>query len=382
VTFPERSQDIRAASSRAPLWPASQIEELGTVTAPAGELVLIDFGLLPVWSGESEPALDPGYVGERVAARANSAVDFQILGEHAVAAGRSTDLAASAGRYVFDIPADKADEIADLVVSRAREHGFDVRVEPIPRMPHRTRVARLLDDSPHGAEVRFGGPWAVAVRGLPAGRPLRVRGARMPAESPYHARWQSVWVETSERPPEHTQDVGYVLVDKARLAFADPDALTAWRTGDPIDGLADLAFWGRDADVLASRLGAGALGDGGHGWADLPAADALQRAGELSHARQSEGLRFAFDYRPHDDHYRLLTMARSAPTESASVEIGRVLVCGFFTTWGDGAFPVRRDLAADGTLCRLRVEVGAPEIVERQRNLEDRWFKASAPTDD
>ena len=66
--------------------------------------------------------------------------------------------------------------------------------------------------------------------------------------------------------------------------------------------------------------------------------------------------------------------ARTAPAESASVEIGGSVVCGFFTSWGDGAFPVRRDLADDGTLCRLRVEVGAPEIVERQRKLDDRWF--------
>jgi hypothetical protein len=368
--------------SRPPSWPTSQVEELGAVTAQGGELVLIDFGLLSLWSAESEPALDPDHVGEQVAARANSAIDLQILGEHPVAAGRSTDLAAAAGRYVFDIPADEADEISDLVVSRAREHGFDVRVQPIARMPHRTRVARLLDDSPDGAEVRFGGPWAIAVRGLPEGRPLRVRGVRMPADSPDHSRWQSVWVETSERPPDRSEDVGYVLVDEARLAFADPDALTAWRTGDPVDGLADLAFWGRDADVLASRLGAGVLSDGSHGWADLSAADAAQRTRELAHAKQSESLRFAFDFRPHDDHYRLLNVARSAPTESASVEIAGNLVCGFFTTWGDGAFPVRRDLAADGTLCRLRVEVGAPEIVERQRNLEHRWFKTTAPTDD
>ena len=63
---------------------------------------------------------------------------------------------------------------------------------------------------------------------------------------------------------------------------------------------------------------------------------------------------------------------------SASVGIGGSPVCGFFTSWGDGAFPVRRDLAADGTLCRLRVEAGAPEIAERQRKLEDRWSGGKA----
>lgn len=144
------------------------------------------------------------------------------------------------------------DEIRDLVVSRARRRELAVRVEPIARMPHRTRVARLLDDSPDGSQVTYGGPWAVAVRGLPADRPLRVRGARMPEDSPYRARWHSIWVEADARPPARTEDVGYVLVDEARLAFADPDALTAWRTDEPVDGLADLAFWGRDAQVLAT----------------------------------------------------------------------------------------------------------------------------------
>jgi len=89
---------------------------------------------------------------------------------------------------------------------------------------------------------------------------------------------------------------------------------------------------------------------------------------------ESDGQRFALDLQPHDDHHRLLSLAKATPTESASVEIGGYVVCGFLTSWGDGAFPVRRGLTADGTLCRLRVEVGAPETVDRQRKLEDRWF--------
>jgi hypothetical protein len=352
----------------------SQIEELGSVTAPTGELVLIDFGCLRLWSGESRPALDPDDVGENVAAIANGAVDLEIVGDNPVAAGRATELAAVIGRYVFDIPADKADEMRAAVESHARDHGFAIQVKPIARMPHRTRVARLLDDSPAGTEVLFGGPGAVAIRGLPADRPLRVRGVRMPAGSPDRERWHSVWVEVDEQSPARTEDIGYVFVDEARLAFATPDALTAWRTDDPVDGLADVAFWGRDAAGLAERTGAGVLDGDTYGWTDLPAQDALRRAGDLYQAKETEGLRFALDLRPHDDHYRLLSLARLAPTESASVEVGGDVVCGFFTSWGDGAFPVRRDLAADGTLCRVRVELGAPEIVERQRKLDDRWF--------
>jgi hypothetical protein len=363
---------------RVPSWSASQVEELGTVTAAAGELVLIDFGLLRLWSGESRPTLSPDDVGEAVAAVANSAVDLELIGDDPVAAGRAADLAAGAGRYVFDIPAAKVGEIGDLVVGRARQCGLAVRVDPIARMPHRTRVARLLDDSPDGSQVPYGGGWAVAVRGVPAGRPLRVRGARMPADSPYRARWHSIWVEADARPPARTEYVGHVLVDEARLAFAAPDALTAWHTDEPLDGLCDLVFWGRDAHILAGRNGAEVLDGGTYGWTGLPVPDAVGQARGLHRAKESEGMRFALDLRPHDDHYRLLSLARAAPTESASVEIGGETVCGFFTSWGDGAFPVRRDLAADDTLCRLRVEVGAPEIAERQRKLEDRWSGGKA----
>jgi len=125
---------------------------------------------------------------------------------------------------------------------------------------------------------------------------------------------------------------------------------------------------------LVERTGAGVLDGDTYGWTDLPAQDALERARDLYRAKESGGLRFALDLRPHDDHHWLLSLARTAPTESASIEIGGDVVCGFFTSWGDGAFPVRRDLAADGTLCRVRVELGAPEIVERQRKLDDLWF--------
>lgn len=358
VTARDSSDGAAAPTAEPPSWPASRVEELGAVTAPAGELVLIDFGLMNLWSGTREPVLDPDEVGTRVAAIANSAIDLEILGDDPVAAGRASELAAAAGRYVFDIPAGKADEVSSLVVTRARQHGLDARLQPVPRMPHRTRVTRLLDDSPDGAEVQFGGPLAVAARGLPASRPLRVCGVRMPEDSPYRMRWQSVWVEASEQQPVRCANLGRVLVDEARLAFADPDALTGWRTGDAVDGLADVAFWGRDAPALAGRLGAGTLEDGPYGWTGLPLPDAVHRVRELYRAKQPDGLRFAVDFRPHDDHYRLLSVARSAPTGSASVQIGGHLVCGFFTSWGDGAFPVYRDLAADGTLCRLRVDVG------------------------
>jgi hypothetical protein len=44
------------------------------------------------------------------------------------------------------------------------------------------------------------------------------------------------------------------------------------------------------------------------------------------------------------------------------------------TSWGDGIYPVFRDLDRDGRLVRLRVELGGPETVRRMQQVEDRWF--------
>lgn len=57
--------------------------------------------------------LDPDDVGEDVAATANSAVGFGIVGDDPVAAGRAVDLAAAAGRHVFDIPAARVNHAKD-----------------------------------------------------------------------------------------------------------------------------------------------------------------------------------------------------------------------------------------------------------------------------
>ena len=75
--------------------------------------------------------------------------------------------------------------------------------------------------------------------------------------------------------------VGTVGVDWARLAFADAQALGSWQHDSPIDGLADVAFWGRSQEDAALAHDAALLttpGDAGtYGWADLPVAAAVDR---------------------------------------------------------------------------------------------------------
>jgi hypothetical protein len=351
------------------------VEQLGHVVVPSGDLLLIDFGLLHLWSGDSPPLLREGDAPAEVIRAANTAQDWEIVGADAAEVAAALDLAVVKGRYAFDIPADSdlVHRRVDSVISGTR---MSAEVQRLGRVPHRQRILRLLDDCPDGVEVPFHGPWAVAARGLPVDRPMRVLGTRMDPDGPDAGRWHNVWVEVNDADPVLTTHIGHVLVDEARLMFVDARAVQEWRSGHPTDGLADVALWGRDAADLAGRFGAAPLPgeEGCFGWTDLLVAAAETRAVELQRLRESGTARFAFDFRPHDDHYRLLAQARATPTGSGSLECGGAQVTGFFTAWGDGAFPVFRDSDAGGKLCRIRVELGAPEIVARTRRFDDLWF--------
>lgn len=347
------------------------------MTCPTGDLVVVDFGLLRLWSGDEPPVLDADDVGPDVAARANASVDYEIVGPDAPRVAAAIDLAAVKGRFGFDLPADDG-FVAQRVADVCRAEGLDAQVEPVERMPHRQRLERLLDDEPAGVEVPFHGGWAVALRGLPRDRALQISGARMDPDGPDAGRWHSVWVTCDERPPVRSMEAGLVLVDEARLLFADPAALNQWTSDLTLDGLADVAFWGRDAPEVAAAVGAGLLPGSddseAFGWVDRPVEEVLHRVTELEDFKRDGAHRFAVDFRPHDDHHRLLSQARRAPTEAGTIEVGGATMTGFFTSWGDGAFPVFREEAADGALCRVRVELGGPEIVQRARRMEELWF--------
>ncbi|MDQ3788738.1 MAG: hypothetical protein M3422_16040, partial [Actinomycetota bacterium] len=128
-------------------------EPLGSVSSPSGDLLLIDFGLLRAWCGE--PA---------------EGTDFEITGPDAAEVAARLDLAMVKGRYAFDFPD------GDPLAKRIDGFGLDASLVRIPKVPHHTRVQRLLADAPGGVEVPFSAGWAVAVRGVPADRELPVYG--------------------------------------------------------------------------------------------------------------------------------------------------------------------------------------------------------------
>ncbi len=49
--------------------------------------------------------------------------------------------------------------------------------------------------------------------------------------------------------------LGDVMVDWAKLAFVDADALGLWEHNDTLNGLADFVYWGRDAEQVAPLNG-------------------------------------------------------------------------------------------------------------------------------
>jgi hypothetical protein len=344
------------------------------VTTRSGDLILLDFGLLPLWSGDKPPVMPPGQLDPERKAKADASQDLEIVGKDARAVADLVNLASVRGRYAFDQP-DGGALVEERVSSIVEREGLKATVKRVDRMPHLERARRLLDEDPDGVEVQFHGPWGVATRGLPSERELRVLGTRMDPAGPDAGKWQSVWVEVTPSPPARSSEIGYVLVDEARLMFADPVALTDWQHDESRDGLADVAFWGRDAQLVAHELGAGTVTGVGEpfGWADLSIAAAQLRCKELVQRKAEPGTAFALDYRPHDDAYRLLVQAWTSPTESGTVDVGGIRTTGFFTSWGDGAFPVFRDLDSSDKVCRIRVELGAPEIVTRQRRFDDLW---------
>lgn len=351
-------------------------ELVGTVTCPTGDLLLLDFGLLELWSGDETPVLEGGtrIVSDRIAQIANQAVDLEIVGPDAGAVAEHLALYGVRGRYAFDI-ADTA-TFSERFRAVCASTGLQATFHSIDRMPHRQRLLRLLDESPGGVEVPFNGVLGVAVRGVPRDRTLEVFGQRMDPDGLDAGRWHSVWVACDEREPATSVEAGHVFVDEARLLFTDPLALNSWRDDDTIDGLADLVFHGRDARVVAQQMGALPLdkhyGVEMFGWLDRPIDEILELGEQLESMRGDPTLLFAFDFRPHDDNHRLLSQAWITPTESGTIDVGGAQATGFFTTWGDGAYAVYREVAEDGTICRIRVELGAPEIVARARALEKR----------
>jgi hypothetical protein len=332
-----------------------EAEEIGVVTSRSGTLIVIDTGYLNLWSHDRPPLMPAGSLDtEKQTNEANTFVDLQVVGRDADRVGVLLDESWHPS-YLYDQPPDHP-ELQSKLEELVRKHKLDAHFEVIhPRIPHRHRVDFALQHGKGAGEIQFHGIWATVVSGVPMTRALRVLGVRSPADT---SRWKRVVVEClpSARVAS-SEKVGCVGVDYARLLIADVDALGEWRHEESCDGMADFVFWGRDAERAASALNAPSLADGEFGWLNLPDDVAQERGLAVQEYKDRNSLKFAVDFRPHSDHWRLMTPTRKSKTESASVELAGVEVCNFMTTWGDGVFEVHRDLSESGELVGIRIEL-------------------------
>jgi len=212
---------------------------------------------------------------------------------------------------------------------------------------------------------------AVAVPNLPPGRypvsSLRFDGGE------FAGLRQAVMVDLVPNPQAaRTIELGRVLVDNARLGLFDVDALEHWNEDKPVDGMADIVFWGLHENEVAQRFRAPKVGEDGSGFTNLPVAQAEAIARDLDALKNSGQFRFAWDFRPHTHPYYLLAQMRKHPNEAGVLQVGGYGTCGFMTSWGDGEFPVMLDLDTSGRPIRCGIAFATQEAFANMRAVNGR----------
>jgi hypothetical protein len=238
---------------------------------------------------------------------------------------------------------------------RARGLEAELRREP-HLVPHRERALRCARQRLDGF-LFFGMP-AVALDGVPVDRPLPVTAEL--SDGPWHG-WKQMTLTVSRAPVASTRSLGPIGVDTARLTFADLDALSLWEHDRPLDGLADVVFWGgENAGEAAAHFGVSHVDTPGeqtsYGWTDLPVQIAWQRATTIQAWKDEvPGRKLGLDFRPHSHHWNVMRQVRASDTESGTVRAGDADILFAMTSWGDGFFPAYADYDGEGNLVAVRV---------------------------
>lgn len=312
---------------------------LGTVVAPSGIVLVYDFGNLGWWR---EYAETPG---------GDACVDLVFGGPDAARAAAQWG---APTMRIHDIPSASAETARAHALARLAKEGFDVTLESAPPLSPLERVQTALA-SASVACVPLGGLNGVAVKGVPS-TTLAVRGEREAS-----GRWARVVLDVSAGETARTDECGSVFVDWARLGLADPTALDGWRHDEATDGRADFVFWGRDAAEAAKVFTAPEIESGTFGWVDRTIDEIVALGRPVNEWKTANEKKMATDFRPHSDHYRLMSQVRGSATESGVLDLGPARMCGFMTSWGDGVFPVLVDRDAQGEIVRVRIELAPRE---------------------
>jgi hypothetical protein len=328
---------------------------------PSGSLVIIDAGYLGAWSGTSEPTpADLPVEDDELRAQIDTCVDLVVVGPDAAAAAREMNLQQLT--YLYDFPAEDVPGLRAGFDSLCRARGLNARLEQeAERVPHRERARRCADTG-GGEFLMFGVP-VIAMGGIPSGRDLRVTATQVDYGGRVGRRWAEVRVHLDEAPAVAEQEIGVVGVDYARLLLGDVDALGHWQHDRPIDGLADVAYWGSSADQARAELGGKAIEDGTvFGWTDLDFGDAVQLGVRLERWKDDHpAAGLATDFRPHSHHWAVLREARQSAYGVGALELADARLLMFFTSWGDGLYPVVLETSSEGVPVAVRVQLGDEE---------------------
>ncbi len=198
---------------------------------------------------------------------------------------------------------------------------------------------------------------ALVLVDAPSDRALEVVGVRV-GKGRYADCWDHVAVELGRGEIASTRKLGEAGVDFARLVCMDRTALDHWQHEDSLDGLADFVFWGRDAGQLAKVMAAPSMSEG-YGWTDLSVAEAEAKGDRAARLKHEHHWLLATDLRPHSHHFHALAAARKSRAGAGTIEVGGAQVCLFFTSWGDGVFPIYLDLDDDERPVRVRIQLAS-----------------------
>lgn len=342
-------------------------EILGEVTVPSGIVMLIDFGLMDLWTHDKPPLITNDVLSPEALKSANEGADFAIEGADALEAGLLFDRQPHP-LFLYDIPRHGVDDIKESFQAQIGNAGYNARLQELPqRVPPRTRVDYTIAHFKGAGEVFLHGVHIIAVSGLPKDRPLQVVGEKL-AEGEFADHWKEIsLIINPDAKPVSSRKIGHVAVDMARLMFCDVDAAGKWQHEESIDGLADFVFWGKDANRLVNKFNAPQVEGSIYGFVDQPIESIAPIAMQVQEHLELHHLVAATDFRPHSDHWRMLKSLSERATESGVIDLSGARTCGFMTSWGDGFFPVHLDLDESGTPIRIRIELATEQTLQGMR---------------
>ncbi|HEV7554356.1 MAG TPA: hypothetical protein VGO00_02810 [Kofleriaceae bacterium] len=211
---------------------------------------------------------------------------------------------------------------------------------------------------------------ALVVADVPSDRELAVVGRRV-GKGRFADCWDHVAIAIHDGEVAHAKKLGEAGVDFARLICMDKGALDHWQHEDSLDGLSDFVFWGRDEVLLAKVMRAPRIPDG-YGWTDLTVAEAEARADRAAVLKANNHWLLAMDLRPHSHHFHALAAARASRCGAGTLEVGGATTCMFFTSWGDGVFPIYLDVDHDDQPVRIRIQLATEASNAAMRSVNSR----------